>query len=234
MVKPGVDGACQDERVERVAEDVPKPGPFDSGLISGGALADQAHRLPSAAPVVDGDPFAYHADGTPWDDSVPEPVSQEAQDRDYDLKFKRDRANAKRRGTKRKKSDLESRTREMLRNAGYVYGRTETVGFTGLKKDLFGFVDGVAIGVDDVLFVQTTSRDHKADHLRKMATGEFKIGNGTPTPCYPVAKRLIENPSCRLVLVLWDKPDRFWRHEIVDVEIATLDEYRARSRKVGE
>lgn len=165
------------------------------------------------------------------DDVKPRPLTQAEEDKCADQRAARDRAR-RRKGPKQ--SDLESKTRNLMRELGYIYGRTEHTGWSGNKKDLFGFVDGIAVGGQSVLFVQTCSRSSKAPHIRKMATGTFKLGNGTPTDCRPAAEAIIAAPGARLVLVLWQQPGgpgTRWENEFVDVTTEMLDEAVARSRK---
>ena len=137
---------------------------------------------------------------------------------------------------KAKRSDLESRTRDELRRRGYIYGRTEVYAFSGpgefVKKDLFGIVDGIAIGNGELLLIQTTSRGQKSSHLKKIRQGSFKIGNGSPTPIHQVVREIIA-AGIPLVFFLWDQPDgagtkwRLEEYRITDQDLITP----TRSRK---
>jgi hypothetical protein len=169
----------------------------------------------------DYDPFD---DGTSVDASSLTPAPSYRNDI---LKLKRGRS------TRVKRADLESKTRELYRNAGYTYDKAEHYGYSGNRSDLFGFVDGVAAGNGEIVFIQTCRKKDRAAHLRKMATGGFKLGNGSPTDCYPAAKAICECLGTHLVLVMWDQPEgpgTRWRHEIEEVTAETLDGYRARLR----
>lgn len=194
---------------------------------------NQSVLRPAAPPPEDDNPFAVRSDGSAWPDHNGRGFSEAERDRAADEKAKRDSSKS---GKKKiKQSDLESLTRNLLRKQGYVYGRTETVGYTGLKNDLFGFLDGIAIGENEILFVQTTSRSNRAAHIKKMATGFFKIGNGHETPCFDASSRMAKNPNCKLVIILWDQPNgagAAWRHEMEEVTLEMLIEYRERSRNL--
>lgn len=108
---------------------------------------------------------------------------------------------------RRKRADTESLTRNELRKRGYVYGRTENAAARyGGTKDLFGFVDGIAVGNGEMLLVQTTTKANKASHIKKLRAGTFKIGNGTPTPIRDAALKALDVPGVRLVLMLWHQP----------------------------
>jgi hypothetical protein len=172
--------------------------------------------------------------GDPFGPTMPEGYRPPTQaELDAAAALRRKRGQSRGFDRKIKPADLESQTRQLLRKLGYVYGRTETVNFAGFKNDLFGFCDGIAIGERDIWFVQTTSRPNRAAHIRKMAVGEFKIGNGSPTPCFDAASRIASNPACKLVLILWDQPGgkgSSWRHEIEEITIETLMMFRDRRR----
>jgi hypothetical protein len=165
---------------------------------------------------VGNDPFARQKDGSPWPD---------ASATKFDHKGKASVPKMIRRNPRIKKSDLESKTRELLRSAGYVYGRTESVGYGGVKKDLFGFCDGVAIGNGEVLFVQTCAKGDVSKRIKKMATGTFKIGNGKETPCIEASAEMASVQGCRLVIIAWSQPGGAgtrWQWEMIDVRRGTL------------
>lgn len=179
-------------------------------------------------------PYEHDGDYDPFDDGSQLP-DRTFSDSDADLangmRQKRDRSTRRR----IKRADLESKTRELYRKAGYIYDKCEHFGYSGNRTDLFGFVDGIAVKEGEILFIQTTSRANKAVHLRKMATGEFSIGAGKKTPCYGAARALTALANVHLILVVWDQPEgpnTRWRHEITEVTAAMLEEYRSRSRRV--
>lgn len=176
----------------------------------------------------------FDDDYDPFDDGSqlpPRRFTPSDGDRAHGLRLKRDRS-AKR----VKRADLESKTRELFRSLGYIYDRCEHFGYSGNRSDLFGFVDGIAVKEGQILFLQTTSRSNKAVHLRKMATGEFRIGGGgNPKPCFEAAKAILATPNAHLLLIVWDQPDGAgtrWRHDITEVTMELLTQYRERSRKV--
>lgn len=184
------------------------------------------------------DPFAVHDDGTVWPDaSLPDlPPSKRKKTKISKLGETAE--------PKVKKADLESKTRDLLRGMGMVYGRTEQHNsWSGVTKDLFGCIDGVAVGAQGIWFVQTCARSTVAAHVRKMATGTFKIGNGAPAESYDATRYIAESwartvsddaMNVRLVIVMWDQPDgpgTKWRHELRFVTRTMLDECRGRQRK---
>lgn len=180
-------------------------------------------------------PLAFDDDYDPFDDGSelpPRKFSEEDGDLAHGLRMKRDRSAQR----KVKRADLESKTRELYRSMGYVYDRCEHYGFSGNRSDLFGFVDGIAVKPGEIVFIQTCTRSSRAAHLRKMATGEFRIGGGgTPKPCFDAAKAILSVPNAVLALIVWDQPGGAgtkWRHEITQVTLDLLSAYRARSRKV--
>lgn len=136
---------------------------------------------------------------------------------------------------RRTKVNAEGLTRELYRKRGYVYGRTETLeshftGGFGVKKDLFGIVDGIAVGNGEVVFVQATTKSQKSAHVVKLMTGTFKIGNGNPTPILPVVRGIVA-AGCRFVIVLWDQPGGHGsRYEVEEVEVTLelLDAWQAK------
>lgn len=146
---------------------------------------------------------------------------------------------------RKKPADLESRTREWCRANGYVYGKCQSLqsvwnpaggGPSMVSKDVCGFVDGIAVGNGELLLVQTTTRGQKAPHIRKMATGTFKIGNGKETPCIDAVLEILKVPGVRLVLFLWDQPggpDTRWRLEQVQITHGLISEALGRKRRVA-
>ena len=63
----------------------------------------------------------------------------------------------------------ETRAKTWLKQNGCLhYGRTEyTNSFTGLRKDLFGIIDGIAIMPDSIMAVQVCGKDWQP-HIRKI------------------------------------------------------------------
>lgn len=62
------------------------------------------------------------------------------------------------------------RSLAVLRERGFLAEVVERwVPGANIRKDLFGFVDIVAVDPDGVLFVQTTSGDHVANRIAKIA-----------------------------------------------------------------
>lgn len=59
---------------------------------------------------------------------------------------------------------------ERLRKDGYLCAIVEKWNqFGGVRQDLFGFIDILAIKKGEILGVQTTSKKCVADHIKKMA-----------------------------------------------------------------
>lgn len=70
---------------------------------------------------------------------------------------------------------------KLLRDEGYLCEIVEkTIPKCFIKKDLFGFIDILAIKDDEVLAVQTTSGSHSSDRTTKIKTH----------PNYPKVKQL--------------------------------------------
>lgn len=108
------------------------------------------------------------------------------------------------------KTNPESLTRKLWRDRGYIYGRTETLeshfaGGFGIKKDLFGIVDAIAIGHGEVVFLQSTTLKQKSSHLSKIINSSYKIGNGTPTPILDAVREILKT-NARLIFCLWHQP----------------------------
>lgn len=108
------------------------------------------------------------------------------------------------------KVNPESLTRKLWRDRGYIYGRTETLeshygGTFGIKKDLFGIVDAIAIGNGEVVFLQSTTIKQKSSHLSKIINGSWKIGNGIPSPILDAVRAILQSKA-RLIFCLWHQP----------------------------
>lgn len=144
---------------------------------------------------------------------------------------------------KRKKpANLEAKTVKVLRDQGFVYGKTEHFnGFSGRKTDLFGCIDGVAVRAGDIWFIQTCRRSDYAAHLRKMSTGTFKIcggGKDAEVSSFAATSHLTAFPSARVLIVmfLWNQPDGFrgkWEHEQRVIKFEDLCACRARAKSKG-
>lgn len=112
--------------------------------------------------------------------------------------------------SRKTKVSTESLTRKLWRNRGYIYGRTETLdshftaGF-GIKKDLFGIIDAIAIGCGEVVFLQSTTLKQQSSHLSKIIKGTYKIGNGKAFPILDAVRALLQS-NARLVFCLWHQP----------------------------
>ena len=144
---------------------------------------------------------------------------------------------------RRAKVSTETLTRELWRKRGYFYGRTETLeshygGQFSVKKDLFGIVDGIAVGNGEVVFLQSTTKLQKSAHLQKLIKSTWKIGNGTPTRIVGVVRQIIASGS-RLVFCLWEQPGGFgsrWECEELEITaelLGTLEARAARRARAG-
>ena len=96
-------------------------------------------------------------------------------------------------------------TLKKLRDQGYIaevvekYVRT---GKGGFRKDLFGFIDVLAIKPNEVLGVQATSRSHVRNRCNKIAEAEL-VGN-------------VRDANIKIEVWGWDKKDGRWRCKTVD------------------
>ena len=112
-------------------------------------------------------------------------------------------------GVKAKKprqQDQLKRSIEKMRSDGYVCERTEHWNsHAGVKNDLFGVFDFIAIGNSEVVLGQVTSKANKAARERKIRTAEV----------FPAAKQA----GVRIVLHLWDKegPRMVWVCKVVEM-----------------
>ena len=101
-------------------------------------------------------------------------------------------------------TDLRSRSRDWLKADGW---HVETVerwcSFTKRRRDLFGFIDLLAIRPDEVLGVQVTSKSHRSDHVRKIAEHE-----NTPK---------VREAGIGIHLHLWEKRGGRWELTVEDL-----------------
>jgi len=138
------------------------------------------------------DPFADFPDATRPDKILPK------------------RATPKSGDARKTKVSAESLTRKLWRDRGYIYGRTETLeshfrGGFGIKKDLFGIIDAIAVGNGEIVFLQSTTLTQKSSHLSKLISGTYKIGNGTPVAILDAVNEILR-ANQRLIFCLWHQP----------------------------
>lgn len=90
-----------------------------------------------------------------------------------------------------------ARSMVALRKLGYTVGMVERWnGHVGIRQDLFGFVDIVAVKPGMVMFVQTTSDAQVRAHIEKLMRHEnFKA---------------VESSGARLVIHGWSKIANRW------------------------
>jgi len=94
-----------------------------------------------------------------------------------------------------------------LRKDGYVAEVVEKFNsFTKTRKDLWGIIDILAIRRDEVLGVQTTSADHIAHRVKKIADSEH-IG-------------AIREAGIRVVVHGWRKNPKTKRWEVREVDLS--------------
>lgn len=96
-------------------------------------------------------------------------------------------------------------TLDKWRKAGYRCEVVEkTIPKTFIKKDLFGFIDVLAVGHGETVGIQTTSAGHISDRVRKI--------EGMPEI---VAD--LRDAGWRLIVEGWKKPKNRWVSREVDV-----------------
>ncbi len=101
-------------------------------------------------------------------------------------------------------TDLKRRSREWLEARGYLVGNVEFFNFhTKRKHDLFGFLDLLAVGDNEVIGVQTTSKAHRADHVDKIANHE-NVGR-------------VRDGGILIHLHLWEKKGGRWLLTVEDL-----------------
>lgn len=98
-----------------------------------------------------------------------------------------------------------SRTLAKLREAGYLAEVVERwIPGANIRKDLFGFIDIVAIRDGEILGVQATSRDNVAHRVTKIAEHENIAA--------------VRKAGMRLEVHGWGKmADGHWQCRVVDV-----------------
>lgn len=95
-------------------------------------------------------------------------------------------------------------TLKKWRKAGYLCQVVERWNpHSKTRHDLFGFVDVLAVGNGETVGIQTTSKSHLSDRLRKVGDSEH-IG-------------LLREANWRLVVEGWAKEGRLWQCKEVDV-----------------
>lgn len=93
---------------------------------------------------------------------------------------------------------------DRLRKDGYIADKVEQrVPHTNTTRDLFGFVDIVAVRGAETLAVQATSRSNMASRVRKIADSPHIAA--------------VREAGWRVVVWGWDKPEHRWRLREVDV-----------------
>lgn len=95
------------------------------------------------------------------------------------------------------------RTLKKLRDDGYVAEVVEKwIPGANIRRDLFGFIDVLAIKPGEILGVQCTSRGHVRNRCNKIAEAEL-VGN-------------VREANIKIEVWGWDKKDNRWRVKIVD------------------
>jgi len=83
-----------------------------------------------------------------------------------------------------------------MRKLGYMCGETESYQmWSGTRKDLFGFIDFVAIGCGEIVGVQCCAKSGLAGHRRKIGS-----------ECYEAAAVWL-NSGGRIEIHAWDRKD---------------------------
>lgn len=101
--------------------------------------------------------------------------------------------------TRKPRAPVSRLTLKYYRDAGYICDVAETFNhFSNTRKDLFGFVDYVAVREGELLLIQATSRGNMSSRRKKMRGIE----------AMPL---LASVPGVRVVLIGWDKPEHRWR-----------------------
>lgn len=76
-------------------------------------------------------------------------------------------------------------------------------GHAGIRRDLFGVIDVLAVGPQGTLAVQATSWDNTAARVRKIADSEHIAA--------------IREAGWRVEVWGWRKPKHRWEHKVIDV-----------------
>ena len=96
-------------------------------------------------------------------------------------------------------------TLDKWRKLGYMCEVVEkTIPKTFIKKDLFGFVDVLAVGHGETVAIQTTSADHVSHRGRKIEDMPERVAE-------------LRNANWRLVVEGWKKPGHRWECREVDI-----------------
>ncbi len=92
-------------------------------------------------------------------------------------------------------------TLALYRKLGFQCGVTEHWNaFAGIRQDLFGFCDLIAVDGNRVLFVQTTSWSNVSSRRRKIEANE-------------VAALVARTPGAAVVIMGWRKKGNRWEHK---------------------
>lgn len=95
---------------------------------------------------------------------------------------------------RRKPAQLTPRSVKLLRERGYIVGSVEKwIPQTRQRKDLFGFLDLLAVAHDHVLGVQVTSNDNAAARMTKAKE-------------QPEYQAFVGSKACRFVVHGWKRP----------------------------
>jgi hypothetical protein len=96
------------------------------------------------------------------------------------------------------------RTIKLLNEMGYTCEVVERwCGFSRKKHDLFTIFDVLAIGNNETVGIQITSRSNMSTRVKKIADSEFIDA--------------IREANWRILVIGWDKPAHRYRHKIVDI-----------------
>ena len=103
----------------------------------------------------------------------------------------------------------------------------------GFYRDMFGIVDHVAVmPFGDVYFLQSTSKSHVREHVRKVSRGTFGPSKDNQSPILSFVERLWQNPRAKLVVVGWEKTGARWGEpEFFEVTRESVAAVMAAARK---
>lgn len=85
-----------------------------------------------------------------------------------------------------------------------------------IRQDLFGVIDVLCVGNDEVVGVQTTSDTHVRDHVRKLETAVVGVKRGDLVEQVPVL-RVLRRSRIRVVVHGWRKRKGRWFVQEVDL-----------------
>lgn len=147
--------------------------------------------------------------------------------KEYQVKGDPERGGVQLVAKKRKPANHNKRSEQWLNErfiaVSYEERHIRTAEGLVLKKDLFGFIDYMALDENKVKWgVQVTSENAKSARIRKMATLKS------------VKKWLADGN--RILLLLWWQPDghgRKWEPKPIEVTQEILDESNARAEKLA-